>query len=103
MNYAITFSPTGGVEKCARILADRLFDSYESYDFATPSEMEMLFCRNDTVLVALPSYSGRCPEVAIERLKRFRGNGAKAIAMVVYGNRAYEDTLIELSDTLVRS
>lgn len=40
------------------------------------------------------------PSVALERMNDFIGNNAKAILLTVYGNRAYDDTLIELSDFL---
>lgn len=39
------------------------------------------------------------PQAATERLSAIRGNGAKAVLLCVYGNRAYEDTLVELEDT----
>ena len=40
------------------------------------------------------------PALMTERLKKWQGNGARAVAAAVYGGRAYEDTLIELSDLL---
>ena len=36
--------------------------------------------------------------MAIERLKNIAGNGAKCTLVCVYGNRAYEDTLVEMED-----
>ena len=54
----------------------------------------------DICLVSVPSYGGRVPAIAIDRLKKITGNGAKAILNCVYGNRAWEDTLTELQDTL---
>ena len=101
MNYVITFSPTGGVDKAAGMLAGRLFDSYETIDISRKSEEKKELSSSDTALIAVPSFSGRCPGLAIENLKMIRGRNTKAIAMIVYGNRAYEDTLIELNDTLV--
>lgn len=50
-------------------------------------------------MIAVPSYGGRVPQAATERLSAIRGNGAKAVLLCVYGNRAYEDTLVELEDT----
>ncbi len=41
---------------------------------------------------------GRVPAVAVERLGMIHGNGAQAVLVCVYGNRAYEDTLVELED-----
>ena len=46
----------------------------------------------------MPSFGGRAPAVAIERLKQISGNGAKCTLVCVYGNRAYEDTLVEMED-----
>ena len=52
----------------------------------------------DMVLIAMPSFGGRAPAIAIERLKQIAGNGAKCTLVCVYGNRAYEDTLVEMED-----
>ena len=38
----------------------------------------------------------------LERLARFTGSYTKAITIAVYGNRAYEDALLELNDTVER-
>ena len=54
-------------------------------------------------LIAVPSYGGRVPAPAAERLSGIRGNGAKAVLLCVYGNRAYKDTLTELQDAAVRA
>lgn len=58
------------------------------------------FDSTDVCLIAVPSFGGRVPTVASERLKQLRGNGARAILVAVYGNRAYEDTLLELYHVL---
>ena len=53
---------------------------------------------DDLVLIALPSYGGRVPGLAAERLAKIPGNSAKCVLLCVYGNRAYEDTLVEMAD-----
>ena len=55
------------------------------------------------LLAVLPVYGGRLPAVAVQRLKALQGQGTPAIAVVVYGNRAYEDALLELRNTLTES
>lgn len=101
MFYEITFSPTGGTKKCAGLLSAAWSEKTEidlmkrQDDFA-----EYTFTAKDICLVAVPSFGGRVPAVATERLSRMQGGGAKAILVAVYGNRAYEDTLAELEDTL---
>ena len=41
--------------------------------------------------------------MAVERLSMVRGNGARAVLVCVYGNRAFEDTLVELEDVAKRA
>jgi ferredoxin len=50
-------------------------------------------------IIGIPVYTGRVPLQAVEPLKRLDSGGAAAILVAVYGNRAYEDALIELADT----
>ena len=52
------------------------------------------------LLVVMPVYGGRLPAIAVQRLREIRGNDSPAIAVVVYGNRAYDDALLELRDVL---
>ena len=96
----ITFSPTGGTDKVACILGSRLGENLKKIDLCdvgcdfSRCEIES----QDLAIVAMPSFGGRAPTVAIERLRRIRGNGAKCVLVCVYGNRAYEDTLVEMED-----
>lgn len=98
-NYNIYFSPTGGTKRVADVLVNKLdgvfmeIDLCHEIDFLTLNEQ-------DVCVVSVPSYGGRVPAVAIERLKRISAGGAKVILNCVYGNRAWEDTLTELQDTL---
>ena len=56
------------------------------------------FQEDDVVLIALPSYGGRVPGIATERIKCIQGNNARCVLVCVYGNRDYEDTLVEMED-----
>ena len=96
----IIFSPTGGTEKVAHILAGQLGNSTVTIDLSD-AKTDFTKCEitpEDMVFVAMPSFGGRAPAVAIERLKQITGNGAKCTLVCVYGNRAYEDTLVEMED-----
>ncbi len=99
-NYNITFSPTGGTKKVADILAKEMFNSWTDVDLCTPeADINYPVLTNDAVcIIAVPSFGGRVPELNTERIRKFSGNGAKAILVCVYGNREYEDTLTELQD-----
>ncbi len=100
--YEICFSPTGGTKKVADALAGKLAEEIQWVDLTDPKGDFSGACLTpaDTAIVAVPSYSGRVPETAVNRIAAIRGNGAKAILVCVYGNRAYEDTLAELQDTV---
>lgn len=98
--YDIVFSPTGGTKKVADYLINAregevstvdLTDSKQNFDAVS-------LTKEDVAVISVPSYGGRVPAVAVERLNMVHGNGARAILVCVYGNRAYEDTLVELED-----
>ena len=98
--YEITFSPTGGTKKVADFLANGLFKEAESIDLSDVNEdfSKFSLTEEDMTIIAVPSYNGRVPSTAAERIAKIKGNGAKTILVCVYGNRAYEDTLVELQD-----
>ena len=100
MFYVITFSPTGGTKKSADLLSSAWSEKTEISLMDRKADFGKVFTAEDVCLVAVPSFAGRVPAAATERIQQMRGNGAKAIAVAVYGNRAYEDTLVELEDTL---
>ena len=54
----------------------------------------------ELVVVAAPVFGGRIPSVMRENLLAFDGAGRAAVAIVVYGNRDYDDALLELCDVL---
>lgn len=103
--YEIIFSPAGGTQKAADLLSSHLSSSRETIDLTDSScrFAETVFSPDDLAVIAVPSYAGRVPETAASRLALLNGNGAKAVLMCVYGNRAYEDTLVELYDLAVNS
>ena len=96
----IIFSPTGGTEKAAHLLGRQWSENPVKIDLSD-AKTDCTQCEispEDMVLIAMPSFGGRAPAVAIERLKQIVGNGAKCTLVCVYGNRAYEDTLVEMED-----
>jgi len=105
MRYAqIVFSPTGGTARVADVLTknwpdvERIDLSKAETDFS-----QYRFSSEDMVLVAMPSFGGLAPQTAIDRLLRISGSGAKCAVAAVYGNRAYEDTLVQMQDAARQS
>lgn len=98
--YNIVFSPTGGTQKVAALLTKALGGEAAAIDL-TDSKQDFSATRltqEDVALIAVPSYGGRVPAAAVERLTMMHGQGARAVLVCVYDNRAYEDTLVELED-----
>lgn len=57
------------------------------------------FCAHDLAVFAIPSYGGRVPAPAAEKLARMPlVDGVPAVLLVTYGNRAVDDTFAELAD-----
>lgn len=67
----------------------------------TPKESEMpAFGPDDLAVFAVPSYGGRVPAPALEQIARCEGNDTPAALIVTFGNRAVDDTFLELADTV---
>ncbi|EPS52136.1 iron-sulfur cluster-binding protein [Clostridium botulinum A1 str. CFSAN002368] len=77
-------------------------EKLNNVDFTLPKVREKVvsFSEEDIVIVGVPVYAGRVPNVLLKYLKTIAGNDALAIAVVLYGNRNYDDALIELKDIL---
>lgn len=98
--YEIVFSPTGGTEKVAHIVGGRWSKDAVKIDLSDANSdfTKHHINKDDMALIAMPSFGGLAPAIAIERLKKIKGNGAKCTLICVYGNRDYEDTLVEMED-----
>lgn len=100
MKYCrIVFSPTGGTQRAADAITQGWLNvadvdlSCVNTDYSSIS-----FESGDIVIIAMPSFGGVAPQIALERLSLLKGNGAMCALVAVYGNRAYEDTLLQMKD-----
>lgn len=89
------FSPTGGTERIARLIAAEtgaeLMDiTVYCYDLSFESDDLIFFC--------YPVYGGRIPRPMRERMAGLSGSGTNAVMVAVFGNRAVDDALLEMSD-----
>ena len=97
--YNVYFSPTGGTKKVADIVSKGIANDFVNIDLCKDIE-KIFLSKDDVCIVSVPSFGGRVPTVAVERIKKIGANGAKAVLVCVYGNRVWEDTLTELQDVL---
>ena len=105
--WAVYFSGTGTtrrtVERIACGLAEKLSLPVEKVDFSRPPvrQQELRFDAADLVVLGTPVYAGRVPNVLLPFLqKKIAGGDALAVPVVLFGNRNYDDALIELRNIL---
>lgn len=98
--HEIIFSPTGGTKAVADALAGGFGCAADLIDLCDPriDASSAAIAPEDVCIIAVPSFGGRVPALAVNRLSQLRGNGARAVLVAVYGNREFEDTLLELKD-----
>ena len=93
------FSPTGGTKKVADAIAKGLGTEVVDLDLSRETA-EFSLMTEDALMAVLPVYAGRVPSIALERLSAIKGEGHKAVAVAVYGNREFDDGLLETKDAL---
>ena len=93
------FSPTGGTKKVADAIAAGLGTPVVEMDL-TKADSAVNMGENDALMAVLPVFAGRVPPISLERLSALKGSGQKAVAVVVYGNREFDDALLETKDAL---
>lgn len=99
--HTLCFSPTGTTKKIVQGIAQGTGHNeicHTDITFRTPSATN--YGTGDLIIVAVPVYGGHVAPAAMKRMEGLRGNGALAVAVVVYGNRHYEHALEELADFL---
>ena len=94
-----TFSTLEAIAGGMRIPAIRSLDL--TLPTQTPDEETSII--SDMALIGVPVYAGRVAPVAAKRLKQIKGCNTPAVIVVVYGNRHYDDALIELKQLVEAS
>ena len=101
--YALYFSPAGTTRKLTDTLAAALAASFEveieTIDITNPAAREEThaFAAGELVVCGSPTYAGKLPNKLLPYWKgSLQGNGALAVALVTFGNRAFDNSLAEL-------
>lgn len=99
MLHTFFFSPSDTTRKYARAMTDAFGGESQLIDLTHGScEIESELFDGDAALLISPVYAGRIPTMAADLFRQIDGHGLKAIVAVVYGNRDYDDALLELAD-----
>lgn len=104
---AVYYSATGNtkyiVNEIVKCIAERLDIPFETYDFTLPKNRDRVqyFVEDELVIFGTPVYAGRVPNKLLPAVQTlFEGNGALAVPVVTFGNRSYDNALIELRNEL---
>jgi ferredoxin/flavodoxin len=106
---ALYFSPTGGTKKVVNSMACSFAAftgcEFSEKDVTLPKQREGTpeFGVDDVVFFGVPVYIGRMPNLIRPFFTSIKGRGALGIPVVTYGNRAYDDALIELRDIMEKN
>lgn len=101
------FSPTSTTKRTVEEIRNKILEKEgiekgRNIDFTLPKEREkeLSFTEEDILLIGVPVYAGRVPNILVKYLNTIKGSNTLAIPIVLYGNRDYDDALIELNDIL---
>ena len=112
MTASLYFSPTYTTRTVVETIAKSINSTLEaagkpaggfkSINVTTPMMRRETpsFTQDDIVVFGVPVYIGRVPNLIRDYFASIQGNGAIGIPVVVYGNRAYDDALLELKDIM---
>ncbi|MFR9620635.1 MAG: flavodoxin domain-containing protein, partial [Rikenellaceae bacterium] len=103
----VYFSAAGTTKRITESIAEGVVSAVanvEVVDFPLikMNTEESLIASEDMAIFAVPVYAGRVPAIAAEQIRKFRGDKSRAILVAVYGNREYDDALLELSDIVTQ-
>ncbi len=104
--WKIYFSPTRTTKKVVSLLAEEIASSLgaglDEYDFTLPKMRESFpeIGSDELVIFGMPTYAGRLPNLMLKYLDTIEGGGALAVPVVTFGNRAFDNSLIELRNIL---
>lgn len=103
---AVYFSATGTTEKIVKTIALQLSEDLrlpmEVCDFTLPAARKnpLVFDEESLLVFGTPVYAGRVPNLMAKYLVTMRAGKCAAVAVSVYGNRDFDDALVETCDIL---
>ena len=99
----VYFSATKTTQKNLRTIAEGIGLPVKEYDFTLPQNRsaDITFGPDELVLAGAPVYGGVMPLLEREYLEQHvSGQNTPCVVVAVYGNRAYDDCLVEMEDLM---
>jgi len=101
----VCFSPTGTTKAIIEAISRGMYPvGVELLDVTRPGgrKQSLQISEHEVLIVGVPVYLGRVPALVTEWLHTLQVQDTPAVSVVVYGNRVYDDALLELNDILTR-
>ena len=99
----VTFSPTGTTRKIIEGIAQGINHSATEHIDITRQEnrtRQLETSNNELLIIGVPVYFGRVQTHALDWLQTIKACQTPTVCVVVYGNREYDDALLELKDSV---
>ncbi|MFV0330447.1 MAG: 4Fe-4S binding protein [Dysgonomonas sp.] len=94
--HLIYFSPALSTRKIMRAIGKSIDAPVEELDVTMGLDEALSIDEGDLAVFGVPVYAGRVPKLATEAFRKIKGNNTPAVIVNVYGNRDYDDALLEL-------
>jgi ferredoxin/flavodoxin len=96
----VYFSPTNTTCKVVKAITRGTGLPGKEYDFTSIAKIPPtpLFSPDELVIIGSPVYVGRIPKVILPFIQALKGTDTPCVIIGVYGNRHYDDFLVEMED-----
>jgi flavodoxin len=95
--HLIYFSPTHTSKQVGEaIVRGTGITNVINTNLTQQATQDLVIAESALAIIVVPVYGGRVAPLAMDRLASVRGSNTPAVIVVVYGNRAYEKSLMEL-------
>lgn len=100
--HLIYFSPTGTTRRIITAIVEGLGAEHVNvHDLTYPVEKAEQNIADGVAVIGVPVYAGRVPKDCLERMVNFKADGVPTVLVALYGNRDFEDALVELRDVTI--
>lgn len=101
--HAVFFSATFSTKRVVQGIANLLEGNKIEHDITgVTTAKEIVLHKNDLLVIGVPVFSGRVPEMALKGIQKIKGDCTPTLIVCVYGNRDYDDALIELRELVCK-
>lgn len=97
--YRAFFSPSETTKKVVNGIAKSFSDCPSQEIDLTRFDVRQNsydFHEDELLIIGVPAYAGRIPAPVVDALSRFQGKNTPVVLVATYGNKALDDTLMEL-------